>query len=149
MFADIVSISSFCGQHVSAEIYIGDIPEDKTIPALAFPPPRVVDSPGNLASFRKTYTLVIKVFEDTDSKAFTAAERIADAIRHPRYRIPCLAEDGTATGEFIRIDKLDQQMGGTGEAHLTLEWTKQIGFERETYEKVNTLTVMERMKSDA
>lgn len=134
---------------MSAELYIGDVPEEKTIPALAFPPPRIADSPGNLASFRKTYTLVIKVFEGSDSKAFTAAESIADAIRYPRYRIPCLTEDGTATGEFIRIDKLDLQMGGSGEAHLTLEWTRQIGFDRETYEKVNTLTVMERVKSDA
>ncbi|MCM3626874.1 hypothetical protein M3194_05805 [Paenibacillus glycanilyticus] len=149
MFADIHSIAAFCGNLISAEMYIGDVPEEKTIPALAFPPPRIVDGPGNLASFRKTYTLIVKVFEDTDSKAFMAAERIADAIRYPRYRIPCLTEDGTATGEFIRIDKLDLQMGGTGEAQLTLEWSRQIGFERESYEKVNTLTVMERVKSDA
>ncbi|TCN01144.1 hypothetical protein EV294_101596 [Paenibacillus sp. BK033] len=149
MFADIVSIASFCGELISAELYIGDVPEEKTLPALAFPPPRIADSPGNLVSFRKTYTLVIKVFEETDSKAFMTADSIADAIRAPRYRIPCLAEDGARTGEFIRIDKLDLQMGGTGEAQLTLEWSRQIGFERETYEKVNTVTVTERMKSDA
>lgn len=149
MNADIVSIASFCGDIVSAEMYIGDIPEEKTIPAIAFPPPRIVDSPGNLMSFRKTYTLIVKVFEATDSKAFTTAESIADAIRSPRYRIACLNDEGVTTGEYIRIDKLDLQMGVTGEAQLTLEWSRQISFERETYEKVNTLTVIERVKSDA
>lgn len=149
MFADILSIASLCGKLINAEQYIGDVPEEKSLPALAFPPPRVVDSPGNLVSFRKTYTLVIKVFEESDSKAYMAAESIADGIRAPRYRVPCLAEDGAVTGEFIRVDKLDLQMGGTGEAQLTLEWSRQISFERETYGKVNTVTVTERMKSDA
>ncbi|MUT65312.1 hypothetical protein [Paenibacillus sp. NEAU-GSW1] len=149
MFPDIESIAAFCGGLIGAELYIGDIPEQKTIPAIAFPPPRIVDSPGNLASFRKTYTLIVKIFDESDSKAFAMAETIADGIRYPRYRIPELDESGTATGSFIRIDQMDLQMAGTGEAQLTLVWTRQDNYERETYEKIKRLTIAERVKNDA
>lgn len=149
MFPDIYSIAAFCGALVSAQVYIGDIPEQKSIPALAFPPPRIVDSTGNLTSFRKTYTLVVKIFQESDSMAFTAAEAIADAIRYPRYRIPALDENGTATGTFIRIDQMELQMAGAGEAQLTLVWTRHDSYERESYEKVNKLTIAERVKTDA
>ncbi|MDQ0060117.1 phage portal protein [Paenibacillus harenae] len=150
MLADIVSIAAFCGELVSAQVYIGDVPEQKTIPALAFPPPRIVDSPGTVtSSFRKTYTLVVRIFQETDSLAFAAAESIADGIRFPRYRIPLLGEGGAATGDFIRIDQLELQMAGAGEANLTLVWSRQLSYERETYQKVNQLTIVERVKSDA
>lgn len=149
MLADIVSIAAFCGGLVSAQVYIGDVPEQKTIPALAFPPPRIVDSPGTVASFRKTYTLVVKIFQETDSLAFAAAESIADGIRYPRYRIPLLDDNSEATGAFIRIDQLELQMASAGEANLTLVWSRQHSYERETYEKVNQLTIVERVKSDA
>jgi len=148
MFADLNAIAAFCGQLVDAQVYIGDIPEPKTIPCLYFPPPRVADSPGSVSAFRKTYTLGIKVFQATDSQAFIAAENIADGIRYPRYRIPERDEEGNVTGGFIRIDRLELQMAGTGEAVVTVEWSRQMSYERESYARINTLTVQRRIKTD-
>lgn len=149
MLADIESIAAYCGGLVSAQVYIGDVPDPKTIPALAFPPPRIVDGPGTVAAFRKTYTLVVKIFHETDSQAFGVAEAVADGIRYPRYRIPLLDGNGQPTGSFIRIEGLELQMAGAGEAQLTLVWSSQHSYERAAYDKVNSITIAERVKNDA
>ncbi|TLS51741.1 hypothetical protein FE782_12555 [Paenibacillus antri] len=148
MFADLEAIAAFCGELVEAQTYIGDIPETKSIPSICFPPPRIADGPGSVSSFRKTYTLAIRVVQATDSQAFLAAERIADGIRYARYRIPELDEEGNATGGYLRIDRLELQMAGTGEAELTAEWSRQPSYSRESYARINTLHVAGRLKSD-
>jgi len=148
MFADLNAIAAFCGKLVEAQVYIGDIPEQKTIPCLCIPPPRIADGPGSVSAFRKTYTLTMKVCCATDSEAFVAAERIADGIRYPRYRIPELDEEGNETDGFLRIDRLELQMGGAGEAQLTAEWSRQVSYQRESNERINKVTLLGRIKSD-
>jgi hypothetical protein len=148
MFADLKAIAAVCGRAVEGQVYIGDVPESKSIPCLCFPPPRVADGPGSVSSYRKTYTLSIQAFQESDSLAYLAAERVADAIRGPRYRVPELDEDGNATGGFLRVERLELQMAGAGEAHVTIVWNRQVEYQRESYARINTLHYAGGLKND-
>lgn len=148
MFPELQSMIRFCQDATGIHrVYAGDIPEEREIPALCFPPPSIADGAGGTAFFQKTYTLSVKILHQDNLQAFSAAEDLADAIRYPRYLIPLLTETGEASGKYLRIEQLELQMIEKGVAQLTLKWSSHYSFTRERYEKIARFTLTERMKT--
>ncbi len=148
MFPELQSMVHLCQLAAGiATVYIGDLPEERELPALFFAPPGVVDAASTSGSFQKKYTLSLHILHLDNRQAFSSAEAVADAIRYPRYQIPLLDEAGEETGNQIRIEQLEVQMVEKGKAQLTLKWSSHHSFDRQTFDKIRRFTLTERMKT--
>ena len=75
-------------------VYENELPEQFQVPSLYIPPPYAFDENDTVSTFKKTYSLNVKLFHADSVQALYAADRIADAVRESRQLIPLLTESG-------------------------------------------------------
>ncbi|OLN21853.1 phage portal protein [Domibacillus antri] len=127
------------------KVYDEKMPEDFVVPSMYFPPPFSFDGPDTVSTFMKTFSLSVKLFHQSSHQASDEAERIADTIRAKRHLVPLLNADGTATTEFIRINRIDTRV--TGEvATIIVTWDSRYYYERETFKPLTNITIISGVK---
>ena len=101
--------------------------------AIYVPQPTTIDSSDTLSSFKKSYNLGVKIFDETSSLAFYHADRLADEIRMKRGIIPLLGVGGSETGDYVRIKSIEARKSEMGVAVLQITWDSRYLYERPSY----------------
>lgn len=102
------SIMAFLYSRWSVPIYERELPDHFQVPSLYVPPPSVFEETDTVSTFKKTYSLNVKLFHLDSVQALDEADRLADAIREARNMIPLLSESGEKTGIWSASPKSRQ-----------------------------------------
>lgn len=148
--AEVKSLLRYCYDVQPMQTYEDRLPQDFTTPCLYFPPPMDNDAPDTVQTFKVTYRLYAKVFDKDAQTAVKAAQAMADRIRCGRYRIPLYNVEGTLSGEWLRVQrvevrKLDDDIV-YGVAQLFIQWDSRYKFDRNVYSKMRNFYLDERVK---
>ncbi|WP_309087199.1 phage portal protein [Domibacillus sp.] len=140
MNPELASIRTAFHQLFPEMIYEEEVPEDLIIPSMYFPPAFSFDGPDSLSTFTKTYSLQVKIFHESTQQAHAEAERIADAIRARRLLVPLLDLEGTQTGEYVRLNRIESRQGSSGMAPIVLTWDSRYFYEQEAVNPLNNVS---------
>ncbi|MBY8913810.1 phage portal protein [Bacillus sp. YC2] len=124
------SIAAFLYKQCGVPVYESELPEQFQVPSLYIPPPSVFDENDTVSTFKKTYSLNVKLFHLDSVQALYTADRAADAVRESRQQIPLLTESGEHTGDFIRITRMETRVGDKGEAVIMIRWTSRYYYQK-------------------
>lgn len=113
-------------------VYTEEVPQNFAVPSLYFPEPFTFDGNDTNTTFEKTYSLSVKLFHKDSQQAHTEAENIADAVRRKRSVIPLLNLDGSVTGDYIRINRIETRITD-GVASIVVNWNSRYHYDREEY----------------
>ncbi|WP_252503276.1 DUF6838 family protein [Sporosarcina sp. Marseille-Q4943] len=115
------------------KVYTEKVPENFAVPSMYFPEPFSFDGNDTNSTFLKTYSLGVKLFHQTSQRAHAEAERIADAVRMKRSIIPLINQDGTLTGDYVRIRRIETRIIDDGVAVIQLTWDSRYHYEKDKY----------------
>lgn len=121
---------SYFYQQFPCKIYTKQVPENFVVPSMYFPAPLVFDSDDTNMTFMKTYSLPVKLFHQDEQQAYSEAERIAETVARKRNLIPLINQDGTPTGQFIRMNRIDVRVTDNV-ASLVVNWDSRYHYDRE------------------
>jgi hypothetical protein len=141
MNQEVGSIMSCFYKLFPVKVYDKPVPEGFQTPSMYFPEPFSFDSPDTVSTFKKTFSLSVKLFHKDSQKASDEAERIADAIRAKRNLIPLLKSDGSETGDYIRINRIETRIADSGVAIIQLTWDSRYFYEKEQYTPLQNVGV--------
>lgn len=113
-------------------VYTKEVPENFAVPSMYFLTPFSFDGNDTTSTFMKTYSLPVKLFHKDAQQAFAEAERIADTVRRKRMLIPLINPDGSGTGEYIRITRIETRITD-GVALITVNWDSRYHYDREEH----------------
>ncbi len=130
MNPEVGAIMNYFYKLFPVKIYTKKVPEKFVVPSLYFPTPFSFDGNDTVSTFLKTYNLVVKLFHVDAQQADYEAEQIADAVRRKRMLIPLIEQDGTPTGEYLRISRIETRIVD-GTAHITVNWDSRYHYDRE------------------
>ncbi len=130
MNPEVGSIMAFFYNLFPVKVYTKEVPENFVVPSLYFPTPFSFDGNDTNQTFLKTYSLPVKLFHKDAQQADTEAERIADTVRRKRMLIPLINPDGSATGEYIRITRIETRITD-GVASIVVNWDSRYHYDRE------------------
>ncbi|MEC1262508.1 phage portal protein [Bacillus swezeyi] len=133
------SVMNFFYQIFPAVCYEKEIPDHFQIPSLYFPPPSVFDENDTVSTFKKVFSLNVKLFHHDSQKAHDHAERIADAVRQVRHAIPLVDQSGADTGESLRISRIETRIGDAGTASIIVQWNSRYWYKREAQPSLETI----------
>ena len=131
MHPEVGSIMAYFYQIFPYKVYQKEVPSNIVTPSLYFPTTNDFDSNDTLSTFKKTYTLSVKLFHKDSVKAKEEADRIADSVRRKRNIIPLLNADGSQTGDYIRISRIESRIGDSAVASIILTWDSHYYYDRE------------------
>jgi len=126
-------------------IYEEEVPEGFKVPSMYFPPAFSFDGNDTNQTFMKTFNLSVKLFHKGSHAALDAAETIADAVRAKRMIIPMINQDGTPTGDYIRLTRIDTRKGD-GFVSIIITWSSRYFYDRETWPSINGVTIENQLK---
>lgn len=106
-----------------------ELPENMSVPAIYFPDPEVLPFPATLSSDRLNYSLFAKVIAMTTEAAYEIAAQIQRDVIGQQSLIPILNEDGTDTGNFIRMEKPQIKKIDRHTYQLNLGWNETVGLD--------------------
>ncbi|QNK87749.1 phage portal protein [Sporosarcina sp. resist] len=132
MNPEVGSIMSFFHNLFPVKVYTKEVPENFVVPSFYFPTPFSFDSNDTTSTFMKTYNLPVKLFHKDAQQANSEAERIADTVRRKRMLIPLINPDGSGTGKFIRITRIETRIT-EGVASIIVNWDSRYHYDREDY----------------
>ena len=101
-------------------LYTGNVPSNFSVPCLYYPPDDLGSSKSALNNYAMEHTIYAKVFAKDRETALDIATSIVSGITMNRFRIPIYDEEGTATGELLRIDPPNSRIIDEGVAQITL-----------------------------
>ncbi|AOC90689.1 phage portal protein [Bacillus sp. L381] len=140
------SIAAFLYHQYGVPVYENELPEQFQVPSLYIPPPFVFDENDTVSTFKKIYSLNVKLFHADSVQALDEADRIADAVRESRQMIPLLTESGEDTGDFIRISRIETRVGDKGEAVITIRWTSRYYYKKQTFPALRDVDINSGVK---
>lgn len=146
MNPEVMSIRSAFHQLFPVLLYEDEVPEELEVPSMYFPPAFSFDGKDTLSTFMKTYSLSVKLFHESTQQAHAEAERIADAIRARSLLVPLLSPEGLATGEYVRLNRIESRQGSSGMALIVLTWDSRYFYEREDVQPLNKVTIESEVK---
>ncbi|KAF1680814.1 phage portal protein [Bacillus mexicanus] len=124
------SIMAFLYSQWSVPIYERKLPDQFQVPSLYVPSPSVFEETDTVSTFKKTYSLNVKLFHHDSVQALDEADRLADAVREARNMIPLLNESGEKTGDMIRITRIETRVGDRGEAVMVIRWSSRYYYHK-------------------
>ncbi|MCY7966558.1 phage portal protein [Bacillus haynesii] len=133
------SVMNFFYQVFPVVCYEKEIPDHFQIPSLYFPPPSVFDENDTVSTFKKVFTLNVKLFHHDSQQAHDHAERIADAVREARHIIPLIGRSGKGTGDSLRISRIETRIGDSGTASFIIQWNSRYWYRRENELSLETI----------
>lgn len=102
--------------------YEDNVPEDFEIPSLYFPPAETAPSGLGLNSYQTKYSIYAKIFALTKREACGLAEKIARGIMDKKCRLPVYREDGTDSGQLMKLELPVSWAVDEGMAQVTLTY---------------------------
>nr|MDH3083835.1 phage portal protein [Bacillus subtilis] len=124
------SIMAFLYSQWSVPIYERELPDHFQVPSLYVPSASVFEETDTVSTFKKTYSLNVKLFHLDSVQALDEADRLADAIREARNMIPPLSESGEKTGDMVRISQIETRVGDRGEAAMVIRWSNRYYYHK-------------------
>ncbi|MDL9995501.1 phage portal protein [Bacillus stercoris] len=124
------SIMAFLYSQWSVPIYERELPDHFQVPSLYVPSPSVFEETDTVSTFKKTYSLNVKLFHHDSVQALDEADRLADAIREARNMVPLLSESGEKTGDMVRITRIETRVGDRGEAVMVIRWSSRYYYHK-------------------
>ncbi|OIR62877.1 phage portal protein [Bacillus sp. FMQ74] len=124
------SIMAFLYSQWSVPIYERELPDHFQVPSLYVPSPSVFEETDTVSTFKKTYSLNVKLFHHDSVQALDEADRLADAIREARNMVPLLSESGEKTGDMVRISRIETRVGDRGEAVMVIRWSSRYYYHK-------------------
>ena len=121
------------------KVYTKEVPENFEVPSMYFPEPFSFGGNDTNMTFDKTYSLPVKLFHKDGQQAYAEAESIADTVQKKRSVIPLLNSDGTATGQYIRLGRIETRVTD-GVASIVVNWNSKYHYEREDYIPLGNIT---------
>lgn len=115
------------------KVYTEEVPQDFAVPSILVPTPSTFNGNDTNMTFNKTFSLSVKLFHKSSSKAFSEAERIIDAVSSGRDLIPIVDVTGKETGQFIRVNRIEAREGDGGVAIIVVNWNSNYFYNRETW----------------
>jgi len=116
--------------------YYWSVPEDFRYPAIFFPQPEIETGGETFCTYAMRYSWYIDIFCKTTEDAFELAHKVLTALKRRRNLIPLLSEDGSETGECLRLNDPSVKAIDTGVAQLTLTWTSLRPYDSEDAQKM-------------
>lgn len=145
MNPEVGSVMNYFHKIFPVKIYTKEVPENFAVPSMYFPTPFSFDGNDTNQTFMKTYSLSVKLFHKDAQLAFKEAERIADTIRGKRMLVPLINADGSPTGQFIRITKIEERIA-SGVASIVVVWDSRYHFSREEYKALDHIEFNSEVK---
>lgn len=130
------------------KIYELEVPQNFEVPSIYFPPPRVFDGNDTNQTYVKTYSLSVKLFHRDSKQAYKEAETISDAINSNRNIVPLLDPDGSKTGDYLRISRVEVRIADSGVATIALTWDSRYFYERETWPSIKDVSFNNKLKEE-
>lgn len=124
------SIMAFLYSRWPVPIYERELPDQFQVPSLYVPSPSVFEETDTVSTFKKTYSLNVKLFHHDSVQALDEADRLADAIREARNMVPLLSEPGEKTGDMVRISRIETRVGDRGEAVMVIRWSSRYYYHK-------------------
>ncbi|WP_439024828.1 phage tail terminator family protein [Bacillus halotolerans] len=124
------TIMAFLYSQWSVPIYESELPDHFQVPSLYVPAPSVFEETDTVSTFKKTYSLNVKLFHLDSVQALDEADRLADAIREARNIVPLLSESGEKTGDMLRITRIETRVGDRGEAVMVIRWSSRYYYHK-------------------
>ncbi|MGN2620259.1 phage tail terminator family protein [Bacillus stercoris] len=124
------SIMAFLYSQWSVPIYERELPDHFQVPSLYVPSPSVFEETDTVSTFKKTYSLNVKLFHHDSVQALDEADRLADAIREARNMVPLLSESGEKTGDMVRVTRIETRVGDRGEAVVVIRWSSRYYYHK-------------------
>ncbi|MEC1547392.1 DUF6838 family protein [Bacillus rugosus] len=124
------SIMAFLYSQWSVPIYERELPDHFQVPSLYVSSPTVFEETDTVSTFKKTYSLNVKLFHHDSVQALDEADRLADAIREARNMVPLLSESGEKTGDMVRITRIETRVGDRGEAVMVIRWSSRYYYHK-------------------
>lgn len=146
MNPEIASIMNFFYKIFPCKVYTKEVPENFVVPSMYFPPPFSFNSNDSLSTFRKTYSLSIKLFHKDSQQAYQEAERIADTVHQKRDIIPIIDINGNETGDFLQIRNIETRELESGVAAIQVNWDSRYFYEKEPYTPLQSVDVESGVK---
>ncbi|MBR1532715.1 MAG: hypothetical protein IJ643_11720 [Eubacterium sp.] len=127
----LLSIAHFMyesGKKVAPELkrVFSELPEDMKLPAIYFPDPEVLSFPGTLSSDRLNYNWFVKVIAISTETAYEIAAQIQRDVCGQYSLIPILNQDGTETGNYIRLEKPQIKKIDRHTYQLAIGWNENL-----------------------
>ncbi|MGG3031740.1 phage tail terminator family protein [Bacillus stercoris] len=124
------SIMAFLYSQWSVPIYERELPDHFQVPSLYVASPSVFEETDTVSTFKKTYSLNVKLFHHDSVQALDEADRLADAIREARNMVPLLSESGEKTGDMVRVTRIETRVGDRGEAVMVIRWSSRYYYHK-------------------
>ncbi|MDN0191062.1 MULTISPECIES: phage portal protein [unclassified Bacillus (in: firmicutes)] len=124
------SIMAFLYSQWSVPIYERELPDHFQVPSLYVPSPSVFEETDTVSTFKKTYSLNVKLFHHDSVQALDEADRLGDAIREARNMVPLLSESGEKTGDMVRVTRIETRVGDRGEAVMVIRWSSRYYYHK-------------------
>ncbi|MGG3801790.1 phage portal protein [Metabacillus fastidiosus] len=147
MNQEVGSILGYFYQLFPCQIYEEEVPQDFEIPSMYFPQPFSFNSNDSLSTFMKTYNLNVKLFHENGKLAYEKAEHIADAVNTQRGLIPLINQDGTSTGEYLRISRIEARVTDNV-AFITVNWDSRYFYNREVWPSLENVSFINKLKDE-
>lgn len=110
--------------------YYEEIKQDFIVPSCYFPSPEIDTDGETLLTYRKRYSWFIKFFHNTTGGAYAMALAVLEALKGARNLVPLIANDGTETGENLRIKDPSIKKIDSGVYQLYIEWDSRRPYNR-------------------
>ncbi|MCM3452737.1 phage portal protein [Heyndrickxia oleronia] len=130
MNQEVGSIMGYFYQIFPCKIYTKEVPTNIETPSMYFPTANDFDGSDTTTTFKTTYSLSVKLFHKDAVQAKDAAELISNTVRRKRYLIPLLNADGSVTGDYIRINRIETRVTD-GVANIIVTWDSRYFYVRE------------------
>lgn len=122
-------------------LYTDNVPENFAVPSLYFPPYETGSSGSALNSYATDYTIYAKVFANTKSAAEEMADKIVQGIMMAKGRIPVYKEDGSKSGDILKIASPDSRGVDECMAQVTLRYKIITGYTETKYPSANNVGI--------
>lgn len=116
--------------------YTENLPEGLRLPCLYFPPAESDPASWALDSFEASYSIYANIFAPTRNEAYGYAERIVCGILLERCRIPIYRQDGSESGEVLKLDKPAARIIDEGAAQVSLRYRLHVPYSTDEAELV-------------
>lgn len=114
-------------------VYTEEVPQNFVVPSIFVPIPSIFNGNDTNMTFNKTFSLSVKLFHESSSKAFSEAERITNAVSSGRDLIPIVDVTGNKTSQFIRVNRIEARESDGGVAIIVVNWNSNYFYDRETW----------------
>lgn len=116
--------------------YYYEVPENFVVPAVYFPVPEISTRGETFRTYAMEYNWFIKFFHNTTQEAYSLAFDALTAIKGNKNLIPLIGNEGSQTGENLRIKDPSLNTIDRGVVQIQINWISRRPYNREYAQKM-------------